>query len=81
MENTGGTREALEGKIKRIKQMTACEGDKGKTRMTSKVFSFVAYAAKNSECGKWTVSKNSNLRAVQSSLSHHRGTLNLPSLF
>lgn len=40
--------EALEGKIKRMKQKAACEGDEGDPGTTPKVSSFVAYAAKNS---------------------------------
>lgn len=47
--------EALEGKIKMIKQMTACEGDKGKPRMTPEVFSF---AARNS----WSLEKGQSPR-------------------
>lgn len=48
MESIPGMCEALEGKIKRVKQMTGCEGDEGEPGMTPKVFSFVASAAKNS---------------------------------
>ena len=40
--------EALEGEMKRIKQMTGCEGDEGVPGMNPTVFSFIAYAAKNS---------------------------------
>lgn len=48
METLSRMCEALEGEMKRIKQMTGCEGDEGEPGMTPTVFSFVPQAAKNS---------------------------------
>lgn len=46
--------------------MIEYEVDEGKPGMTPKVFSFVAYTAKNFlNFGKWTVSKNGNLKAYR----------------
>lgn len=67
--------EALEVKIKRIKQITVCECDKEGPGMTPKVFSFVnLHCQEFLEFGKWTVFNNSNLKAVQSSLDMHAYT-------